>query len=986
MEFLRTLPLRGPNIWARFPVLEIWVDLKDLKDAASSEIPGFNDRLQAFLPSLIEHHCSEGARGGFLARLERGTYLAHILEHVVLELQCQAGSLVTFGKTRLTGVDGVYKMVVRYHDEEMAREAAEAGRQLVLAAVHDRPFDVAGAVQRLKDILAKNRPSPVTEALLKAAKERRVPAKVLDGGNLVQLGWGSHQRRVLDGQTDASSAVANGIAYDRVLSRQMLQSVGVPVPQGRCVSSADDAWAAAQEVDMPVVLRPKYVSGKDEVVGPLHNHVEIEAAYREVAASGRSYLIEGHIPGEEYRLLVIGSKVAAVAKREAQGFADVTERLHPVIAEQAVDAASVVGLDVAGVEVVARDIARPLEEQHGAIVSIIGQPDFSIHLHPIAGTPQPVALALVDHLYEDPRDSRIPIVAVTGTNGKTTTTRLTAHLLGRTHKPVGMTCTEGIYIGERRVAKGDCSGPKSAKVILQHTEPGAAVLETARGGILREGLGFDRCDVAIVTNIGEGDHLGLSDIDTPEQLAYVKSTIVWAVKDTGYAVLNANDPLVVNMAAWCPGKIIFFARDEAHPVIVGHLEKGGRAVFVRNNAIILSEGAQETLLETLDKVPLTHGGKVGFHVENALASAAAAWALGVPTEDIRAGLETFNPGMDKVPARFNLLDIGGVTVVLDYGHNTSALVKLLEVLDLFPHKHRSCVYSAAGDRRDSDIVDQGEVLGRCFDRIILYEDAYLRGRKEGEISGLFQQGIAKGGRASDIRTIKGGMLAIEIALAACSPGDLLFVQPDLIDDGVQLLKKFLGAGGREIRLEEALRPKAAPEAAASGAGVEVHEGRLGKAAVAARAFRQGDVILKGYGPTTKQRSMHTIQVDRHLHIIPPSPMRFLNHSCEPNCGLLIRSGVREVEVHALRDIEPGEELTLDYETFEETFEALTGPCLCQTLGCRGSLQGYKALPKDRREYFGIYVAEHLRKSAETPVLVPVAAEKEKKKLSLAAAK
>ncbi len=978
MEFLRTSALRGPNLWARFPVLEVWVDLQDLKEKSSVDIPGFIDRLKAFLPSLAAHHCSVGEPGGFLQRLDRGTYLAHILEHVVLELQGLAGTPVTYGKTRLSNTDGVYKMVVRYHAEEMARAALETGKALVLAAVHDTPFAVSAEVAKLEAIYAKHRPTPVVEEFLRAAKQRRVPARLLDVGGLLQLGFGSRQRRLLDGQTDASSAVANGIAYDRELTRQMLQSVGVPVPTGRYVSSAADALAAAEEVGLPIVFRPKYVVAQEAVFGPYATLAEVEAGYAHVEATGCSYLVDTHVAGEEYRLLVIGPKVVAVAK----GDADVTELLHPAIAERAVDAASVVGLDVAGVVVLAKDISKSLEDQHGAVVTVLGQPDLAIHLKPTSGAAQPIGLAMIDHLYEEPAESRIPIVAVSGTNGKTTTTRMTAHLLSQVYAPVGMTCTEGIYLGDRRIAKGDCSGPKSAKVILQHSQPQAAVFETARGGILREGLGFDRCDVAIVTNIGAGDHLS-EDIDTPEALAYVKSTIVWAVKETGYAVLNAHDPLVVEMAQWCPGQVIYFARDENLPVIQEHLEKGGRAVFVRNNDIILGEGNQETLLETLDKVPLTHGGKVGFHVENALASAAAGWALGIPTADLRAGLESFLPGMDKVPARFNLLDIGGVTVVLDYGHNTSALAKLLEVLGNFPHKHRSAVYSAAGDRRDQDIIEQGEILGKFFDRVILYEDTYLRGREEGEISSLFGKGLNQGGRTADIRTIKGGMLAIEIALAACSPGDLLFVQPDLIDDGVQLLRKFLGAGGKEIRLEEALRPKVALDSPGSGAGVEVHEGRLGKAAVAARAFRKGDPITHGFGPITKQRSMHTIQIDRNLHMIPPSPMRFLNHSCEPNCGILIQTGVKNLEVHALRDLEPGEELTLDYETFEEEFEALTGPCLCNSPGCRGRLRGNKSLPPELREYYGIYIAEHLRKQAE-PVHVP--APVEKKKLALAGVK
>ena len=607
-------------------------------------------------------------------------------------------------------------------------------------------------------------------------------------------------------------------------------------------------------------------------------------------------------------------------------------------------------------------------------------------------SPNAIAAALVDHLFADPNTSRIPVIAVTGTNGKTTTTRLTAHLLGQ-DRTVGMCCTEGIYLGERRIMTGDCSGPKSAKILLNHAAVDAAVVETARGGILREGLGFDRCDVAVVTNIGDGDHLGTNDVDTPEQLANVKSTIVWAVRENGYAVLNATDPLVVDMVKWCAGGVIFFAQDEHHPVLVQHRKSDGRTSFVRNNAIFLGIGEEATELVSLLQVPLTHGGLVGFHVENALASAAAAWAVGMPLDLIRQGLESFAPRMDQVPARFNVMDIHGVTVVLDYGHNTSAVARLLEVIDRFPHPRKSVVYSAAGDRRDQDIVDQGRQLGAAFDRVFIYEDTYLRGRREGEITELFRQGMASTNRVKDIRSIEGGMLAIEIALAACLPGDLLVIQPDRIDDGVALLKRFMDVGGREIPLGEALRClKPAPDAdGASGeysTEVVVLEGRLGKQAVAARAFQRGEVVTEGFGPTTTERSMHTIQIDAGLHLVPPSPMKFFNHSCEPNCGILIRCGIDNLEIHALRDLAAGEELTLDYETFEEEFEALTGPCLCRSPKCRGRLRGYGAMSDELREKYGIYIAEYLQQADEPltvtsplhhetaghPAEIPVAAE------------
>jgi cyanophycin synthetase len=450
--------------------------------------------------------------------------------------------------------------------------------------------------------------------------------------------------------------------------------------------------------------------------------------------------------------------------------------------------------------------------------------------------------------------------------------------------------------------------------------------------------------------------------------------VVAAVAPGGTAVLNAADPLVVNMAQWCRGSVIYFARDGKHPVIVKHRADKGRAVFVRDHQIIKAEGERETPLLSLDLVPLTRKGRIGFHVENALASVAAAWAAGVPAAEIRAGLETFVPDMDHIPARFNILDVQGITVVLDYGHNVSALACLIEALEQLPHKWRTIVYSAAGDRRDHDMIDQGEQLGHAFDRVILYEDTYLRGRKEGEISDLFRQGLAKGDRVSDIETVKGGLLAVETAMGASRPGDLLVIQPDLILDAVAFLKRLVEDGAREITLDEAL---SLPEREESEAvGVEVRLGRLGTSVFATQGFQRGDVVLRGWGPYALQRSRHTIQVDEELHILPSSPLRFLNHSCEPNCGLLIRCGVEDIEVHALRPLKAGEELTLDYNTFEAEVQFLAGPCLCNTPGCLGAVRGYKHLPEERREYYDVYIAEYLR-TADEPMVAPVPVEAER---------
>jgi cyanophycin synthetase len=447
-----------------------------------------------------------------------------------------------------------------------------------------------------------------------------------------------------------------------------------------------------------------------------------------------------------------------------------------------------------------------LESQGGVVVEVNAGPGLRMHLQPSSGRPRAVGDAIVESLFPDGQDGRIPIVAVTGVNGKTTTTRLIAHLLRTQGRKVGMTCTDGIFIGQRRIETGDCSGPSSAQTVLANPMVDAAVLETARGGILRAGLGFDRADVAVVTNIGEGDHLGLSDIETLDELTHVKRTVVDALAPGGMAVLKADDPLVARMAETCKSKVTFFALRGDVPVIAAHCRAGGRAVFVKHSTIMLAEGGDETPLVALADVPLTHGGRILFQVENALAAAAAAWALGVGREVIRAGLKTFAADLEKVPGRFNLLEIGGATVIVDYGHNVSALRALIAAIEQFPQARRTIVYSAAGDRRDCDLVQQGELLGAAFDRVFLYEDHYLRGRPAGEIMRLFRQGLMTGSRVKEIQDFQGNICAIESALGHVRPGELFVLQADKIDETMDFLARLLiaQAGGQEIDIEQAL--------------------------------------------------------------------------------------------------------------------------------------------------------------------------------------
>jgi cyanophycin synthetase len=598
----------------------------------------------------------------------------------------------------------------------------------------------------------------------------------------------------------------------------------------------------------------------------LRNESEVRAAYAAAVQEEPTVVVERFIEGSDYRLLVIGKRLVAAARRDParvigdgvstvrelveqanldprrsdghstvmslikidelalgvllqQGLTpdaipsvdqvvlirrnanlstggsavDVTDRVHPDVAARAVEAAQMVGLDIAGVDIVARDIGLPMEAQGAAIVEVNAGPGLRMHLQPSEGSGQPVGEAIVDLLFGLQASGRIPIVAVTGVNGKTTTTRLVAHILSMQGKRVGMTATEGVYVAGRQIDVGDCSGPRSARRLLMNPRVDAAVLETARGGILREGLAFDRCDVAVVTNIGEGDHLGIGPIQTLEQLAKVKRTIVDVVAADGCGVLNADDPLVVEMAEHCPGSIAWFSHHAGHPRLAQHRAAGGRVVFVRDQSLVLAQGNFEFSLINLEKVPLTLGGKIRFQIENAMAAVAATWALGVPAEIIRAGLESFLPSLESCPGRFNLLEWRGATMIVDYGHNPSALQGVIDSLVNFPPGRRLAVYSAAGDRRDCDMIRQGQQLGDAFDLVCLYEGDYVRGRERGDITRLIEQGLKQGQRVSQIKPFGTWNAAADFILANAGPGDIVLLQADSVEESLPYLRQQIVA-------------------------------------------------------------------------------------------------------------------------------------------------------------------------------------------------
>ncbi len=864
MEFRKILALRGPSLWCKSSIMEAWVDLGVVKDAPHDEPPGFHERLTTWLPLLAARRPVSETCNGTPPCGNRFVCGADTLAYIALELQALAGTDLGFSRAVATSEPAVWRVLFEYVEEEVARNCLQAARDLCLAALHDRPFELAAEVKKLLDLNHTVRLGPSTGAIVAAARRRGIPARRMNRESLVMLGQGARQKRIQTAETSQTGALAEAIAQDKELTRELLQQVGVPVPEGRPVFDADDAWAAAKEIGGPVVVKPRYGNHGRGVTTNLTTREQVAAAYANASEYTSHIVVERYAIGADFRLLVVGGKLVAAARRDPaqvvgdgvqtiaelvaevnrdprrsnghstvlstieldpialatlaeQGFSpnsvptggtvviirrnanlstggtatDVTDLVHPEIAARMVEAAQVIGLDIAGVDVIARDMTRPLEEQGGIIVEVNAGPGLRMHLEPSAGKPRPVGDAIVSTLFADGDNGRIPVVAVSGVNGKTTVTRLVAHMLKLAGRSVGMTCTDGIFIDGRKIESGDCSGPRSARAVLLNPKVDAAVLETARGGILREGLGFDVCDVGIVTAIGEGDHLGLSEVDTVEQLARVKRTVIDSVANWGTGVLKADDPLVAAMADHCPGSVVFFARAADDPVILAHLSEGGKAVFVRDGILTLADSDRETGLIPIARVALTYHGRVEFQVENALAATAAAWSLGVPFATITEALLNFSSDARTTPGRFNILHHGGATVIIDYAHNPSALLALSEAIAYFPHERRAIVFSAAGDRRDVDILRQGEILGHQYDHVVIFEDGCNRGRTDGQVVALLRQGLVKGTRAAEILETRGEMKAIELALRNLKPGDLLVIQADKIDHTLAFVQNHL---------------------------------------------------------------------------------------------------------------------------------------------------------------------------------------------------
>jgi cyanophycin synthetase len=863
---------RGPNYWSYDPAIKLIVDLGVLEQFPSNRIPGFVDALLEMLPAVGQHTCGTGRVGGFEGRLREGTWAGHVAEHVALQLQREAGTEVGRGKTRGTGEPGRYHVVYSYAEESVGLAAGRLAVRLVNHLVEADPaFDFRRELEELILLAERTAFGPSTQSLIDEAALRDIPWIRLNEASLVQLGHGIHQRRIRATMTSVTPSVAVDIASDKKLTNRLLAATGVPVPRSEMVRDADAAVAGAGRIGYPVAVKPLDGNHGRGVSLNVTDAERVRDAFglaRSETRTGR-VVVETYLVGNDYRCLVIGGVLRAVAQRvpahvegdgehtlgelveitnadprrgighekvltrinlddEAvayardQGFEltdvpprgtrvylkrtgnmstggisiDRTEEIHPENAEIAELAARVVGLDIAGIDFICPDIGVPVRDTGGGIVEVNAAPGFRMHTHPTEGESQYVAKPVVDLLFPPGAPSRIPIVAVTGSNGKTTTARMISHVMKGMGRKVGLTSTDGIFVDGRLVRKADASGPRSASMVLQNPTVDFAVFEVARGGILREGLGYQRNDVAVVINV-TGDHLGLGGITTMRQLAQVKQVVVEAVPRDGVAVLNADDPLVAAMARHCSGSVIYFSMDPDNEILKRQAARGRRAVTVEpgNNGemIVLRNGRKSMPLVWTHLLPATFEGRARMNVQNALAAAAASWAAGAHLHDIRQGLRTFTTSYFMAPGRLNLFELDGYRVIVDYAHNPPALDELGRFVERLAEPspggarplvtgRRIGVVATAGDRRDEDIRELGRVAARYLDHIVVREDVNPRGRRRGETAALIEEGVrqamARGARTTEVKTILDELDATRQALDIGREGDVVVVCVD----------------------------------------------------------------------------------------------------------------------------------------------------------------------------------------------------------------
>lgn len=869
MQVLEIRTLRGPNYWSGYwkKLIVMRLDIGDYEDRPTDAIDGFYGRIVELMPTLKVHGCSYQEEGGFLRRVQEGTWAGHVIEHFALELQTLAGMDTGYGRTRETNERGIYNVVFSYMEEEVGRYAGRAAVQLFLDIAEEKPLGEIGAsiardVQRMREIREDVRFGPSTGALVEEAESRNIPYIRLNDQSLVQLGYGVYQKRIQATTTANTNMIAVDIAANKHATKKLLGDMGVPVPKGYRIRDIDELEKTLESVGYPAVIKPLDGNhGRGATVG-IKTLEAAQTAFEKAKEYSRYVIVEQQLQGSDFRALVVNNRLIAVAERvpahvvgdgestieqliektnadprrgyghekvltqietdgqtmrciRSSGYEldsvlpkdeilylkttanistggtaiDRTDEVHPHNAFLFERIARIIGLDVAGIDVIAPNVSDKLSENGGGIIEVNAAPGFRMHLAPSEGIGRNVAEHVIDMLYPTGSPSRIPIISITGTNGKTTVTRLIAHVLRGGGLTVGYTTTDGTYIQNQQIVQGDNTGPVSAQLVLKDPTVQVAVLETARGGIIRAGLGFDHCDIGVVTNVA-ADHLGLKDVNTLEDLARVKAVVPRAVSRRGFAVLNAEDPLVYKMRDAVEGTCVYFSMDENHPNIRRQAEKGRTSCVLESGYVTILKGKWKVRIEKVVNVPLTYGGRAEFMIQNVLAATLACFVHGVSLEDLRVGLTTFNAGTALTPGRLNFVEIGDATVLMDYAHNPAGLRGLTSFINKLPNKYRTVVLNGTGDRRDDDIREFAKIAADNFDRIVIRAGHYLRGRTEEEMFALLQEGIAQSENSPQVRIIPDSRTAIHHAIKHARKKELVVTLADLVPMDISYVQEY----------------------------------------------------------------------------------------------------------------------------------------------------------------------------------------------------
>ena len=850
MKILEMRALRGPNYWSnwRHHLIVMKVDLEEMEHYPSNAIQGFANRLEELIPSLHEHRCSRGYEGGFLERLEEGTWMGHIIEHVALELQVLAGMQCGFGRTRGDGKEGVYNVVFSYEQERAGFYAGRAAFSIVEALTSNHPYDIEKDIQELRQIREEERFGPSTASIIDEAKKRNIPILRLNEYSLVQLGWGVHQQRIQATMTGKTSSIGLEIASDKEETKNILHTNAAPVPYGVVVYSLEEVEAAARRVGFPLVVKPVDAhQGKGATI-QVKNTEDALRAFEAAWEYSDRVILEQYIRGNDYRLLIINNKFIAAARRipahvtgdgkstiheliqevnkdPRRGFGhekilteikvdamtqrlleqenytldtvlpegkifhlkttanlstggiseDVTDTVHSTNIFIAERASKFIDLDICGVDVIAPSLTEPIHENGGAIIEVNGAPGFRMHLSPTKGQPRNVAKPVLDMLFPTGNPGRIPIISVTGTNGKTTTTRLISHIMKMNGKKVGTTTTDGIYIQNNLLYKGDCSGPESARFVLRDPTVDYVVLETARGGMIRAGLGYDLCNVGVITNVAS-DHLGLHGIQTIDQMTRVKSIVAENIHKQGYAVLNADDDHVYSMLDNIPCQAALFSMIPTNPRILEHCRKGGIAAVYEEGKIILRKGDWPIPVEKVINIPLTYSGKAAFQIQNVLAASLAAFVQDVNVEEIRIALQTFVPTPAQLPGRMNVFAFEKYKVIIDYAHNPAGMEAMGKFIESLGAAYTAATIAGTGDRRDQDLKDYSRMAAEYFDELIIWKDEeYARGRDSSEVMNLILEGAQSIPGKTRIHVIQDEDEAVDHALEKARPNSVICI-------------------------------------------------------------------------------------------------------------------------------------------------------------------------------------------------------------------